>query len=82
MREYELLNIKNIEFIDGGSLGAYYKLHGVKYYSATLDIGCEDVGCKEELFNLLFYFDQDDLNKLLSSKKIRYDRENHNFEIV
>lgn len=82
MKEYELLNIKKIEFIDGGALGECYKLHGIKYYSATLDIICETENSKEELFNLLFYFAQSDLDKLLSSKKINYDREKREFEIV
>ncbi|NCI20601.1 hypothetical protein EJM73_06470 [Clostridium botulinum] len=82
MREYEVLNIKKIKFIDGGAFGEFYKLHGVKYYSVTLDIVHEDRELKRELFDLLFYFSQNDLDKLLSSKKINYDREKHEFEMI
>ncbi len=54
----------------------------MKYYSVTLDIVHEDGELKRELFDLLFYFSQNDLDKLLSSKKINYDREKHEFEMI
>lgn len=81
MKEYMLLDIKKIEFISGGAFGEFYNLNGVKYYVVKLDIAYEDGGYKEELYNLSFYFSQENLDKLLLTKKINYDREKREFEI-
>jgi hypothetical protein len=81
-KSIQVSRIKKITFIDKGIMGEAAKACGKKYYDVLCDICWENVNEYEELGDLHFTMEQEILDKFLLSKKMTYDKEKREFEII